>query len=103
MSLTPTPSMSDLYNQLTILEELVHRHCRDHDLLLTGIQHLKQGGPGWKDKVYTLLFHANVPVAWIIDIVQIHPDQAVIQGINTLTTRIIAQRLKKYLDESPML
>ena len=98
--MTTPPSLQNIYERLVALEELVRRHCREQDyflILLKGINHLGYDCSGWKDKVRTLLFLADVPLAWIVDIVQdpANPNQVTIQSINYPTARIIIQRIKK--------
>lgn len=100
MSLSPTPTIEDIQERLATLENLVYSQTIQADLLLVGINNLKQGGDYWKNKIYTLLHQANVPRYWIIDMTQnpLDSNQATIHGINGLVIQVIATRIKQHLN-----
>jgi len=93
-------SLLQMQQKLAKLEHLME-NLQDTSLFLFDVHHLQDITQHRKDKIYNLLFHANVPYFWIVDVnfIDTTETKVKIQCINTLVRNVIYLRLQKYIEE----
>ncbi len=93
-----SPSVNELLKRVTALEDFI-QDIKQTTICLSDIFNITHGRGTLKDKVVTLLSHANIPYYWIVDINQHHLDsnQVIIYFINSIVTHVASLRLQQYL------
>ena len=88
-----------LQEQIKNLESTV-KEIQHNKIVLYGINNLKQGGTSWKDNVYTMIYHSNIPFYWIVNIEQDmnEPTKVFIYCINSYVRNVSFIRLNNYIN-----
>jgi len=91
-------SIDELLERVVALEQSLEEMNESY-FEMHGVENLIHERGTWKDKVYALLSHANIPYYWIIDIVQVplEPDHVIVYFINNVVTHTAFLRLQHYL------
>lgn len=95
-------TLKEMQEKIEHLETLI-KEQENNCFIISGISEYIAGNLDWKDKVYVLLSHANIPYYWILDMYlsNIHePQKATIVCINSLVCNVIQIRLQKFINDS---
>jgi len=95
-----TSSLLEIQQKIAELEYNM-KNLEDTGLYIFDVHNLKDITQNRKDKIFNLLYHANVPFFWIIDVefIDAAESKVKIQCINTLVRNVIYMRLHKYIAE----
>lgn len=93
------PSVGKLQEQINNLETII-KDLQNNKIILYGINNLKQGGTSWRDKVYTMIYHSNIPFFWIVNMDQDidEPTKVIIYCINSFVRNVTFIRLNNYIN-----
>jgi len=91
-------SIDELLERVAALEQSLEEMNESY-FELHGVENLIHERGTWKDKVFALLSHANIPYYWIIDIIQVprEPHHVIVYFINNVVTHTAFLRLQRYL------